>query len=210
MKKENNPKIVVELTTDIQEVTLRAEELGLVRNLEVKYDDRREVLGILAKWAIEFNRRLNNNPLAGNFYYDLLDQFLGEKENFMSSVMDSNNGHKPELVNTINRMWEERGAEFRPILCALYARDIDEITDADSFQLDRWNPEIGGDENVYDPDIAVAYWEGQKNGDWTEYNRLALRDMEEDWSDYANNYLTHIADDWDLEAILAFLRVKPE
>lgn len=107
-------------------------------------------------------------------------------------IMDTLNGHSTELVEKINDAWRKGKKNFEPILKALYERDIDEITDADSFQLAKW----GG---------SWQWNEGCRNNNWTPYMDMALADMKEHWEDYAENYLMHIADDCDLEAILAFM-----
>lgn len=108
-------------------------------------------------------------------------------------IMNTTNGHNPELVKDINIRWVEDHEMFRPILTALYDRDIDEITDSDAFQLPSW---IGTSE----------YRLGAATEDWTQYNRMALEDMADRWMDFAENYLMHIADDQDLSAILEFVR----
>ena len=110
-------------------------------------------------------------------------------------VMDTTNGHNPELVEEINLAWIEKREKFCPILCALYARDIDEITDADSFQLPEW---LDTDE----------YHNSRVTGCWALYNEMAYNRMCENWDSYAGNYLQHIADDTDLKTILTFLRYE--
>lgn len=108
-------------------------------------------------------------------------------------VMNTTNGHSAELVARINALWDRQRDRFKPILCALYERDIDEITDADSFQLPEWKS-------------TPQYIKGETSGDWSEYNQFALECMKSGWEGYANNYLQHIADDGDLEVILKFVR----
>ena len=107
-------------------------------------------------------------------------------------IMDTTNGHNPELVAKINIAWNEKREKFCPILRALYERDIDEITDADSFQLPEW---LDCDE----------YHNGRVTGCWDEYNAMALNQMKKEWDVFADNYLQHIADDTDLECILNYL-----
>lgn len=48
-------------------------------------------------------------------------------------IMDTSNGHNPELVAKINDAWNEKREQFCPILRALYARDIKEIMDSDAW-----------------------------------------------------------------------------
>ena len=48
-------------------------------------------------------------------------------------VMDTTNGHNPELVAKINIAWNEKREMFCPILRALYARDIKEIMESDAW-----------------------------------------------------------------------------
>ena len=107
-------------------------------------------------------------------------------------IMDTLNGHSAELVDKINDAWRKGKKEFEIVLKALYERDIDEITDADSFQIAKW---VG----------SFEYNDGLRNDRWQPYMDMALADMKEHWEDYAENYLMHIADDCDLEAILAFI-----
>ncbi len=100
--------------------------------------------------------------------------------------------HDAELCRKINDAWNKNRGAFYPIICALYARDIDEITDHDCFQLREW---LDTDE----------YHNGRVTGDWSEYMTMALAEMRKEWDLYAYDYLNHIADDTDLECILNFL-----
>ena len=54
-------------------------------------------------------------------------------------VMDTTNGHDPELVAKINIAWHEKREQFFPILCALYDRDAEEILNSDAWN---WTDEI--------------------------------------------------------------------
>lgn len=108
-------------------------------------------------------------------------------------IMNTSNNHDEDLVRDINVRWVEDREMFKPILCALYERDIDEITDADSFQIPAW---------VDTP----QYRAGQSKGNWEPYMAMALRDMKDRWEDFAENYLMHISDNQDLEAIIKFVR----
>lgn len=110
-------------------------------------------------------------------------------------IMDTTNNHNPELVKKINIAWIENCEKFRPILCALYERDIEEITDADSFQIPEWHK-------------WGEYIIGLKKGDWSLYLDAVYAEMQTKWKDYAENYLMHIADDTDLECILKFIHFK--
>lgn len=121
--------------------------------------------------------------------------------NKQGGIMDSHS-HDEELVRKINDAWDKNMEAFYPILCALYRRDIDEITDADSFQIDMWRPDNADGCRT---DIINAFYKGKETGDWTRYNELALEDMIREWDFFATNYLEHIADDCDLECILNFL-----
>jgi hypothetical protein len=100
--------------------------------------------------------------------------------------------HDPELRRKINDAWNKNREGFCPILRALYARDIDEITDHDAFQYKEW---------IDTPEFT----EGLFTNDWEDYNEMALKHMEREWDYFADNYLNHIADDCDLECILNFL-----
>lgn len=48
-------------------------------------------------------------------------------------IMDTTNGHDPELVRKINIAWNEKREQFCPILRAFYARDIKEIMESDAW-----------------------------------------------------------------------------
>lgn len=96
-------------------------------------------------------------------------------------VMDTTNGHNPELVAKINNAWNEKREQFFPILCALYKRDNDEILASDAF----------ADWKKVSKDYDTLY----------EY-------MEANWDIEAYNYLQHIADDTDLECILNYLHAQ--
>lgn len=100
--------------------------------------------------------------------------------------------HDPVLRSKINDAWNKNREGFCPILRALYARDIDEITDHDAFQYPEW---VDSPENN----------DGLRSGDWEDYNKMALNHMTREWDFFAANYLNHIADDCDLECILNFL-----
>lgn len=96
-------------------------------------------------------------------------------------IMDTTNGHNPNLVNKINIAWNTKREQFYPILRTLYKRDIKEIMASDAF----------GDLSVF----GIA-----KSAD------EAFSYMDENWDIEAYNYLQHIADDTDLECILNFVR----
>ena len=118
-----------------------------------------------------------------------------------NSVMESH-AHDEELVRQINDAWKKNHKDFREILCALYRRDIDEITNSDAFQIDMWRPDHS---DGCREEIVDAFNHGMETEDWTRYNELALEDMIREWDLFATNYLEHIADDCDLECILNFL-----
>ena len=100
--------------------------------------------------------------------------------------------YDPELRKSINDAWNKDREKFAPILRALYARDIDEITDSDAFQYTDWL------------DTEVQY-KAVATGDWHPYMDMVLAEMQREWDFYAANYLNNIADDCDLECILNFL-----
>ena len=108
-------------------------------------------------------------------------------------IMDTAQNHNEDLVKEINLKWLRFREEFRPILIALYTRDIDEITDSDAFQIPKWK-----ETNEYEKGVVTD--------DWDDYNKMALADMIARWSEFANNYLMHIADDQDLVSIIKFVR----
>ena len=98
-------------------------------------------------------------------------------ERMLTYFMNPYNAHNKELVLLINRLWKKNCGKFRPILVALYDRDLEEIINADSFA----NLGKGGFED--------------------EYTELFVN-----WREHAYNYLMHIADDSDLETIINFIR----
>jgi len=104
-------------------------------------------------------------------------QFLPNYED----IMDTTNGHDPELVAKINIAWNEKREMFGVILCALYKRDIEEIIESDAFTFPL--------EHAYTDNDAYLY-------------------LAENWDIEAYNYLQHIADDTDLECILNFLHAQ--
>lgn len=115
----------------------------------------------------------------------------GELTSF--GIMTTSNNHDENLVRDINVRWVEDREMFKPILLALYERDINEITDADSFQYSEWHR-------------TPEYSLGIKSKDWSDYNAMALAIMKNHWESYAQNYLMHIADNQDLGAIIRFVR----
>lgn len=109
-------------------------------------------------------------------------------------LMDTTNGHDKSLVKKINELWNSgKRYKFQYILCAMYERDIDEITGAMSFQDPRWVN-------------SAEYKKGCETQQWCHYNEMALNDMTSHWEEYAENYLMHIADDMDLETVINFVR----
>ena len=110
----------------------------------------------------------------------------------VEGIMDDGQNHDSGMVREINIKWVRCRESFKPILCALYERDIDEITGANSFQMPEWED---WDE----------FKHGINTGDWAGYNKKALDAMVEEWDFFAHNYLMNIADDADLETILGFI-----
>lgn len=54
-------------------------------------------------------------------------------------IMDTTNGHDPDLVRNINQAWNEKREQFCPILRVLYDRDIKEIMDSDAWN---WTDDV--------------------------------------------------------------------
>ena len=107
-------------------------------------------------------------------------------------IMDTSNGHNPELVKKINIAWNTSREQFFPILCALYKRDIKEIMDSDAFIFPKYEETMDGNASAspkYTADEVYLY-------------------LAEHWDIEANNYLQHIADDTDLECILNYLHAR--
>ena len=105
------------------------------------------------------------------------DEWYGNgEENDDYPIMDETNGHNVDLVMSINRAWKKNREMFKPILCALYERDLEEICNSDAF----------ADFKLADKDKVFV-------------------DMQTEWDFHAYNYLMHIADDTDLESIINFV-----
>jgi hypothetical protein len=157
----------------------------------VIFGDKGDALNELGQWCGEIRNvsiiteREMLETYCKKEYEEALVSIDGE-------VMDTTNNHDEGLVEDINRAWRKGKERFKPILCALYERDIDEITDSDAFRLPRW-------------ESTREYQEGMDTEKWDAYNAMALKDMQEHWEDYASNYLQHIADDGDLECVISFL-----
>ncbi len=202
-----NPKnnITPELLADIQEITLRAKELGIFDTLFNKEDIARdEILKLFSKWGVEFRERYASTGLLTNFYYDMVDEFLKEKETFRKPIVEQGNGLKPELVDAVNEAWKERGSEFFNILTILYERDIKKIVDMPGFSIDDAVP--GTVSEFVLENLKKGYDHAQETGDWSRYNEAVLQEMRENWYDCAGFYLNGIADDYDLRTILNYLK----
>ena len=117
------------------------------------------------------------HPVDVYFPADGLQTFYEDFEDDPDGIMDTSNCHDEHLVDQINEKWNLFREHFRPILCALYERDAQEIYDSEAF--------------TFDPAADVEY----------------VRDyMKHHWEDEAWNYLMHIADNQDLEVIIQFVR----
>lgn len=149
-----------------------------------------EVAGELANWPLPIE---NISIITEE---DYIKRYLGnawkEWYEYEETIMDTGNGHSEELVNSINHAWRKNREMFYGILCTLYKRDIDEITDADSFHSEEWSK-------------TEEYQKGLDTGDWQDYMDMVLAKMCKEWDFYAENYLMHVADDCDLECILRYL-----
>ena len=102
---------------------------------------------------------------------------LQSVEEVGDEIMDTSNGHDPELVRRINEKWNENAIAFTDVLLALMRRDLTEILCSDAF------PDL--------PDYRVEAYEVLRNHT----------------DKYARNYLMHIADDKDLKYILSYFRI---
>jgi hypothetical protein len=67
---------------------------------------------------------------------DVVDFDTDVKEDEGEGIMDYTNNHNPELVDEINLKWDKFRPFFKPILCALYERDLEEIYNSDAFSFD--------------------------------------------------------------------------
>lgn len=147
----------------------------------------------LDAWLADGSQPCPLYPVDVYFPASAFQTYYHDFEDDPDGIMDTTNAHDPALVAQINEKWDKFKEHFRPILLALYERDIDEITDADSFHIPEWGE-----------------WDEAKHGvdtaDWKPYNDRVLRLMKAHWEDFAENYLMHIADDQDLDCILKFVR----
>ena len=171
----------------IQDVTLTAWPIVWADN---EYDqDSREVLEMLREWAEKFQDWWDSKAQdwrdrhsyleeVENFAKRRARQYVREITGQGEVVMGTTQNHNPALVDQINEKWGLFKEAFRPVLCALYERDLDEILACESFG--------------YGPDSCAR--------------SLVLDDLQDHWEDYAENYLMHVADDQDLEAIIKFVR----
>ena len=103
-------------------------------------------------------------------------------------IMDTTQNHDKELVKAINRAWMENPTTFKPILIALYTRDIEEIADSEAWDF----------EEILD----LKGVSGSREEELAEI----LAYLKIHWIMEAENYLMHIADDTDLRCILDFIR----
>lgn len=97
------------------------------------------------------------------------------RKSVLEEVMDTSNGHDPDLVKKINALWNSCRGRFEKIMQALYWRDLNEIETRSVFgnlPLDRAR----------------------------EMEELMNR-----WEAYAGKYLQNIADDKDLQLIIDFI-----
>jgi hypothetical protein len=120
------------------------------------------------------------------------EEKMVELHDYEEIIDEWGDAHDATLRRKVNDAWNKNREGFAPILRALYARDIDEITDHDAFQYEEW---------VDSPECMRA----MAIKDWEDYNEMALKHMQREWDFFAHNYLNHIADDADLECILNFL-----
>jgi len=116
-------------------------------------------------------------PVDVYFPADGLETFCMDFEDDPEGIMNTTNCHNEALVEQINEKWNKFRDKFRPILCALYERDAEEILNSEAFS--------------FDPAADAEWVEGY---------------MKHNWKVEAENYLMHIADDQDLETILTFVR----
>ena len=153
-------------------------------------DDRFDAYGEILEMTPTMVLNYCDNHNAED-YYEKVNAIRAKYTKYVE-IMDTLNGHDAELVKQINDAWNKHRESFKLILIALYERDIDEITDHDAFQYDKWHK-------------TYEYTKGLENDDWEDYNNMVLDRMKMEWVEYADNYLEHIADDADLQCILNFM-----
>ena len=147
-----------------------------------------------ARWLLHIT---DECPLEAVDVYSVCEsefnEYYEDFEDDPEVIMTTLQNHNPALVAQINEKWGRFKERFKPVLCALYERDIDEITSHDAWCMPEWED---WDE----------YKHGLNTGEWSTYNQKALAEMQKRWAEFAHSYLMHIADDQDLETILTFVR----
>ena len=168
----------------------------------VIYGDKCDALSEIEQWdSISGISIITEKEFIDTYCYAELCEELKREEDERKAeeeeetIMDAYNGHNEALVDKINDAWRKNREMFAPILKALYARDIDEITNHDAFKEPKW-------------EATDEYVEGIDNHDWRPYLRMVLNSMEKEWDFWAYSYLTSIADDADLICILNYLHVE--
>lgn len=137
------------------------------------YSSAEDALYELSNWRVPLRNVsiVTERELIDSFCLTEMQAALAEVE----EVMDDTNSHDSRLVARINDLWAEDKGKFRPILRALYQRDLNEIADSDAFG---WNGES----------LATK-----------------KRQLDDAWSYFATPYLKRVADDQDLVTIINFI-----
>ena len=170
----------------------------------VIYGDKEDAINELCNWSGNITNVsiITEREFVDTYCKDEIYQQLkaeadakAEAEKASSTIMDEGFSHNQDLVKKINEAWRTKREEFKPILCALYRRDIDEITSEDGFMEERWTS-------------SEEYRIGEETKDWSKYFDLVLNDMVAEWDFWAYQYLMQIADDTDLICILNYLHVE--
>lgn len=157
-------------------------------NCPIIFGDRSDAIAELNEWSGEIKNIsiITEKEFIDTYCKAEIEKAIAEEkekedsdEVMLTYFMNPYNSHNKNLVLTINRLWKRDKRRFRPILIALYDRDLDEIYDSDAFDFPNWRD---------------------------AHRDKIFADLQTNWEDHAYNYLMHIADDRDLETIIGFIR----
>ena len=146
---------------------------GCTPNIPVVFGSMQDAFEEMGNWAkVENVSIITEEQYIKTYLGDAWDRYYKSND----YVMNTTNGHDKALVHSINELWAKDYNKFRPILTALYRRDVEECLNADGFT-----------------------WDADANAEFV------FMEMCTHWEAYAHDYLQHIADDQDLQCILDFL-----
>ena len=162
-------------------VTFRADGEVVIKVDAHNPEEAKDLAVREVKRMIDYNRVLK----ADKRVQFLNPLFLTKAEKVFYPIMTPYNGHDKNLVDKINKLWnnEEKHIRFRVILSAYMLRDLDEMYDNNCFGE-------ASDERTkkfFDENVNAEY-------------------LSTHWEDLAEYYHMRVADDADLECIIDFIR----